>query len=333
MKLAKPHDTLFKNAFADPQAALALVEPSLPRALVALIEEVELTAGATELQGPEGATSFCDLVFEFKIKSQEQYPALLVHLNLEHQSKVEQGMIYRCLAYAGNLLHRFMLDRADKSLAPAVLSVVVSNAEERWDAPTNLAQTYALRGELADQLTPMLTQHSYAVIDLFELSDKERKDRAWAAWQRLALLLLRKGREEEVVAVLTANRPLVEEVSKMPEGQARLNLSLWYVSAVNKHESVNPKAVNAALASAGSESSRHARANWEAYEAGLRAEGRAEGEEKGQADMLIAMLEIRFGEVTEAQRARVLAAGSDQLKAWLPRALQADSVEAALGEG
>lgn len=42
----------------------------------------------------------------------------------------------------------------------------------------------------------------------------------------------------------------VEEVSKMPEGQARLNLSLWHVNGVNKLESVNPKEVNDALASA-----------------------------------------------------------------------------------
>lgn len=216
------------------------------------------------------------------------------------------------------------------------MKLAVSNADKRWNAPTELAQTYAFKGPIAEQLTPMLTQHSYLLIDLFEMSDEESQSRAWAAWQRLALLLLRKGREEKVIAALTSNGALVEQVAQMPDGQARLNLSLWYVKNVNKHESVDARAVNDALASAGSESNRHARANWEAYEAGLRAEGRAEGEEKGrvegQAEMLLAVLEDRFGGLTEPQRDRILAAGGDQLKEWLLRALHADSVEAALGE-
>lgn len=61
--------------------------------------------------------------------------------------------------------------------------------------------------------------------------------------------------------VIESNGPLVEEVAKMPEGQVRLDLSLWSIDSVNKHESVNPRAVNDALASAGSESSWHTRAN------------------------------------------------------------------------
>lgn len=190
---------------------------------------------------------------------------------------------------------------------------------------------------MAEQLAPMLTQHSYVLIDLFELSDEERKKRAWAAWQHLALLLLRNGRKRGVLAVLTANRALVEEVAHMPEGKARLNLSLWYIKNVNKHESVNAREVNETLACAGSESNRHARTNWEAYEAGLRAEGEEKGLERGRAegqvDMLFTVLENRFGGCTEAQRALVLTARSEQLKAWLLRALHADSVEAALGEG
>lgn len=305
-----------------------LVKPSLPPALVASIDGVELLGVDTHLQSPEGQHSFCDLVFGVRLKDQSARHALLLHLNLEHQSTVKQEMIYRCLAYAGNLLYRLMRDAKADNLAPSVLSVVVSNAEKRWDAPTNLAETYALQGQLAEELGPMLTQHSYLLIDLFELSDEERKNRAWDAWQGLALLLLRKGRDPEVVEVLRSNRSLVEAVSRMPEGQARLNLSLWYVNGVNKHESVNPRAVNDALASAGSESNRHAQANWEAYEAGLKAEGRVEG----RVEMLLAVLEDRFGGYTDAQRDRVLAADSDCLKKWLLQAVRADSAEAALGE-
>lgn len=333
MKLDKPHDTLFKNAFSQPRAARALVEPSLPPALVESINWMKLKSVGTELQGPDGTSSRCDLVFEVDLGGEGERSELLLHLNLEHQSSVVKEMIYRCAAYAGNLLYRVMRDREQKDVAPAVLSVVVSNAPKRWDAPTQLSETYALSGRLADQLMPMLAQHTYAVVDLCELDDEQQKARAWAAWQRLVLVLLRKGRDADVLEVLGAKRALVEEVARRPEGQARLNLALWYVEAVNNHEAVNPKKVNDALACAGSESKRHARANWEAYKAGLMAEGLEQGRVSERREMLLALLEGRFGDVVETKRSKILEADADQLKAWALRVLHADSIDAVFSEG
>lgn len=53
---------------------------------------------------------------------------------------------------------------------------------------------------------------------------------------------------------------------------------------------------------------------------------------EGRAEMLLDVLEDRFGGYTDAQRGGVLAADSDRLRQWLLQALHADSVEAALGE-
>jgi predicted transposase YdaD len=67
-----------------------------------------------------------------------------------------------------------------------------------------------------------------------------------------------------------------------------------------------------------------------------RAEGRAEGEAQGKArgktegkaETLLRLLERRFHDVPETYRAQVLAAGVEQLDAWIDAVLDAPSVDA-----
>ncbi len=60
--------------------------------------------------------------------------------------------------------------------------------------------------------------------------------------------------------------------------------------------------------------------------------GRAEGEEKGCAEMLLMLLERRFAtSVPQALRDRIKAASEDQITVWFTTALDADDLDTVFG--
>jgi hypothetical protein len=61
-------------------------------------------------------------------------------------------------------------------------------------------------------------------------------------------------------------------------------------------------------------------------------QGRAEGVVRGQAQLLLRQLELRFGPVPEAYRARIDQADADTLLAWGERVVTAHSLADVLGE-
>lgn len=56
-------------------------------------------------------------------------------------------------------------------------------------------------------------------------------------------------------------------------------------------------------------------------------QGRQKGRQEGEAALLLRRLELRFGPLNEADRARVLEADSDTLHRWGERVLTAQSIE------
>jgi predicted transposase YdaD len=63
-----------------------------------------------------------------------------------------------------------------------------------------------------------------------------------------------------------------------------------------------------------------------------KAQGRVEGESEGTAKTIIAVLEARFGTLTEEQREHVRTLPIDELNALSRRAATARTLEAALGD-
>jgi hypothetical protein len=58
---------------------------------------------------------------------------------------------------------------------------------------------------------------------------------------------------------------------------------------------------------------------------------RAEGELKGERKILVRLLQLRFGDLSEGIVERVRAAGSEQLESWADRVLTARTLDEVLG--
>jgi flagellar biosynthesis/type III secretory pathway protein FliH len=61
------------------------------------------------------------------------------------------------------------------------------------------------------------------------------------------------------------------------------------------------------------------------------AQGEAKGKAEGEAKALLRVLERRFGEVAAEVREVISRAASDELEAWLDKAIDAPSIEAVFG--
>jgi len=60
----------------------------------------------------------------------------------------------------------------------------------------------------------------------------------------------------------------------------------------------------------------------------IRAEGRQEGRQEGEAEMLLRLLQLRFGPLPVAVTARVTAADAETLLRWSERVLSAPTLDA-----
>ena len=73
----------------------------------------------------------------------------------------------------------------------------------------------------------------------------------------------------------------------------------------------------------------------EGYKRGVaegEAKGRAEGEAKGRAELLMRLLERRFGPLPRTVKDRIAAAGPDTLELWGDRVLDAASLNDVFGK-
>jgi hypothetical protein len=61
------------------------------------------------------------------------------------------------------------------------------------------------------------------------------------------------------------------------------------------------------------------------------AEGEARGRMQGKADMLRKLLALRFGELSKATEARIVAANEVDLDVWVERVMTAETLESVLG--
>ena len=58
-----------------------------------------------------------------------------------------------------------------------------------------------------------------------------------------------------------------------------------------------------------------------------RAEGRAEGLKEGETNILLKLLELKFGPMSEKDRSKIRAADSETLLKWSERILTANSLD------
>jgi hypothetical protein len=187
----RPHDALFKSAFEAPADAAALLRELLPAALRELIAWDTLHGEPGSFVDPELADHHSDLLFSARLRTM---PPALIQILLEHQSTADPGMPLRTLSYCTRVWNRLRKERPDARLPP-VLAVLVSHVPGGWTTSRSLDDLFDPSVLAIPGLSASIPRSSLIIDDLAHLSNDDLKARSLAAFQKLALWLLRDARD------------------------------------------------------------------------------------------------------------------------------------------
>lgn len=263
---------------------------------------------------------------------------LYVYLLLEFQSSVDWFMAVRIMTYVGLLYQDLVRSEAVKTneSLPPVLPIVLYNGDPRWQAPADIADLITPVPGGLERYRPHL---HYLLLDEGSYHDHEL-----ASLRNLSATLFRLENSrtpEDVQQVLQA---LIDWLQSSEQDHLRRAFTIWLkkvflpgrMPEVAFDEIQDLQEVHSMLAERVKEWTK----NWEqqGIEKGWR-EGRQEGRQEGlqeglqkgklegEMDLLLRLLEWRFGVVSETINARVKQADSPTLQLWSKRILTAQTIE------
>jgi putative YhgA-like transposase len=212
---------------------------------------------------------------------------------------------------------------------PPIIAVVISHVPGGWNAARSFEELFDPSVITIPGLLALVPRFSLVIADLSRLSDEDLKARSLAAFQKLALWLLRDARDP--VRLLGSFETWVStlvEVQRAPAGiDAFATLLMYMFRVVGKANQANLQARILQM-------SQHAEeAEMSIYDA-IHEEGRAVGLAQGQCAALRSLLSFKFKlqALDERYEARLKAATPEAIDRYLQRVLVADSL-AAVFEG
>jgi predicted transposase YdaD len=333
----QPHDKLFKALMDDPAMAGALIRERLPPDIAELLGPDPPEAMDGSFIDPALRASQSDRLFKVRTSGgDDAYLFLLV----EHKSSPDFDLPLQLLGYMVRIWKR----HADASptpvrLLPAILPMVLYHGARAWTVPLSFRQMIA-----ADEA--ILGRHldfSYGLTDLGRIDDDRLPGRGGL---RAGLLALKYAFKD------TDPRPVLAAILALVADEDRLAgpLVSYIVAAFRRVDrpmlieairQAKPNGGDIMVSLAAQEWIEEGRAEGlreglnqglrEGLNQGLR-EGLNQGLHDGRARTLLRQLSKRFAPIPDTVRARIDAAGLDELERWLDRVLDAETLAAVFEE-
>ena len=322
---ARPHDALFKSAFETPAEAAALLRELLPAALRELIAWDTLHGEPGSFVDPALADHHIDLLFSAWLRTNA---AELVHVLLEHQSTADPAMPLRTLSYRTRVWNRCRKERPDAWLPP-VLAVLVSHAPGGWTTSRSLDELFDPSVRAIPGLAASIPQSPLIIDDLAHLSNEDLQARSLAAFQKLALWLLRDARApRRLLDNFDAWIVTFAEAERAPAGIYATATLLTYMFRVI--DPVHHDQLRAKIHQLGPHAEETAMTIAEQWHEECREEGIAKGREEGRIAALRSLLSSKFGSqaLDATYEAHLHAATPAAVDHYLQRVLGADSLAA-----
>lgn len=195
------------------------------------------------------------------------------------------------------------------------------NGAARWAAPVQLADLLDVDPGTAAAAGRFLPRFEFLLDDLAVVGEQELAARPLTAQARVTLLLLKiAAGNRRLIADLRRWADQLRAVVEQPGGVEVFIALLTYIELVSEvpagelHDlaaRLGPKAEEAYVTTAEM----------------LRAEGRAEGEARGRADLLLEQLTARFGPLAEDVPEIVRAGTASQVQTWATQVLTASTLD------
>lgn len=323
----RPHDALFKLAFASPAAAAALIRAAMPPEVGDAIAWDSLETEPASFIDVELADSHSDLLFTARLATGE--PAL-VYLLLEHQSTGDLDMPLRMLEYQLRIWWRYR-DHHERAPLPPILSVVISHVPGGWTAPRSLEELLDPSVMALPVVAALVPRFQLLVEDLSHMSDEQLRARALSAFQILALWFLRDARTpERLLAHFGSFSDAWREAAQAPTGMQSFRILLVYLFGVL--DPMNFEHVRAKLHALDPLVKESAMTAAEYLEEKGRVRGLEEGLERGRRATLRKQLLFKFQALDESHEARLAAATGEAIDRYLERVLTATTLAAVFAD-
>jgi predicted transposase YdaD len=315
-----PHDLFVRFTFGHPERAAAELRAVLPAEVVSQVDWSSLRRESGSVVDPELRESQSDLLFSARLHGGQP---LLLYILLEHQSSVDRWMALRMLRYVVRQLERWRQEHPESQSLPVVVPVVMYHGPEgAWTAPRRVEDLFPLPAEEAQaQLwRTLVPRFEYLLDDLTSEREEALRARVGPPSVRLALLMLRYGKTEELAWRLESWKALFAEVYADPIGIEELRAVARYLMEVG--DEAAHEALEQVLNSVAGEQ----RAEELMMTVGqkLIEQGRQQGLATGRAEDVLRILNARGIAVDEEARKLILSCTDlTTLDQWFDRALTA----------
>ena len=306
-----PHDRFFRHVFSDPENAIGELKTILPVEVRAGIEWSSLRLEPGSYVDAELSDLRSDVLFSATLAGRK----VLLYLLLEHQSTKHDWMPLKLLGYMVRIWEDYLRQHPDAERLPAILPGVVYHGDSPWTTRLTLGELIDLDPETSRLVAAYLPDFAFRLDDLSSAQAQDLRARSMAALSQLALFcLMRARRTGDLTTELEASwEDRMREVTDAPNGVAAFATVLRYILEAsdtppervrNLARKLGPRAEEAYMTGA------------QILQAEAKAEGKAEGKSEGKAEVLLKLLELKFGAPNEATKARVLGAAIDDLDRW-----------------
>ncbi|GIW80989.1 MAG: hypothetical protein KatS3mg105_2796 [Gemmatales bacterium] len=349
------HDAGYRMLFSDKRLVADLIRGFISESWVADLDLDSLEPVNASFVSERFEKRESDVIWRVRFRDHWLYLYLLI----EFQSTVDRLMALRLMVYVGLLYQRLLSEKEIKEseMLPPVVSIVLYNGTRRWTAPRDVGELIADAGH--EELTRYLPRLSY-----FLLEEHAQDLAALAGMHNLAAIVFRleQCRSQEDIEAVFAELSEWASVEEHRETVLRIGRWLEAVAASGKRLIESPaqlqdfREYGAMLKETVEQWRKQARE--EGYAQGVE-EGLAEGMEKGiqkglqqgiqqgihqgiqqgiqqgmakgrsegEAEVLMRLLNKKFGTIPEEYGRRIREADQEQLLTWADRILTAESIE------
>ena len=318
-EIHQPHDRFFRSVFSDPDNVRDLLRNSLPPRVLQLLDLESIELSEDSFIDERLALYQSDIL----IRARTRASPVLIYILVDHKSYPDKWTVFQLLVYMVRIWERERSKNRKRNKLPCIIPVVFYHGSRKWSYPLDFASYVEindddLRAHIPGFQTLMFNLQR---VDLGTIP-------SGIAFQVALRAFKHTGRE-----LRPHLREILEKISKLPvDAKTKTFLSQLFEYILKVGGDFEIAALEDELRSVESNMSREVFMTLEEQilERGKVA-GKIEGTIQEKQQVLIRLLEKKFGPLYDENKQRVLGnKDGDELDGAIDLILEADSVEGVL---